>query len=60
MKYKERVCEVEYGIFSPLVFSCTGGIGPLGMAVVVLVGCKRIAKMLSERTGQSYSNTLTG
>ena len=26
--YGERVREVERGTFSPLVFSCSGGIGP--------------------------------
>ena len=46
----ERVREVEHGTFTPLVFSCTEGMGP--MATVVY---KRIASLLSEHSGQSYS-----
>ena len=52
-KYEERISEVEHGVFSPLVFSCTGGMGPLATVVY-----KRIATLLSEKSGQSYSKTL--
>jgi len=52
-KYEERICEVEHGTFSPLVFSYTGGVGPLTTVVY-----KRMATQLSEKSGQSYSNTL--
>ena len=52
-KYEERIHEVEHGTFSPLVFSCTGGMGPLATVVY-----KRIATLLSEKNGQSYSMTL--
>ena len=52
-KYEERIREVEHGTFSPLVFSCTGGMGPLATVVY-----KRIATLLSEKNGQSYSMTL--
>jgi len=51
-KYKERIREVEHGIFSPLVFSCTGGMGPLATVVY-----KRIATLLSEKNEQSYTCT---
>ena len=52
-KYEERIREVEHGTFSPLVFSCTGGMGPLATVVY-----KRIATLLSQKNGQSYSMTL--
>ena len=32
-KYEEGIREVEYGIFSLLVFSCTGDMGPLATVV---------------------------
>ena len=52
-KYEERIREVEHGTFSPLVFSCTGGMGPLATVVY-----KRIAALISEKNGQCYSKTL--
>ena len=30
-KYEERIREVEHGTFSPIVFSCTGGMGHRGV-----------------------------
>ncbi|XP_065893485.1 uncharacterized protein [Dysidea avara] len=32
-KYEERIREVEHGSFLPLIFSCTGGMGPLATVV---------------------------
>ena len=32
-KYDERICEVERGTFSPLIFFCSGGIGPAATVV---------------------------
>jgi len=29
--------EVEHGTFSPVVFSCTGGMGPLAIVVCILI-----------------------
>ena len=52
-KYEEQIREVEHGTFSHLVFSCTGGMGPLATVVY-----KRIAALLSEKNGQHYSKTL--
>ena len=52
-KYEKTVREVEHGSFLPLVFSCTGGMGPLATVVF-----KQIATLLSEKHGQSYSKTL--
>ena len=43
--YEERVREVEHGSFSPLVFSAAGGMG-------------RLASLLAEKRGNSYSSTL--
>ena len=45
--YDERVREVERGTFSPLVFSCSGGIGPAATV--------RLATLIS---GHPYSQTL--
>ena len=50
---KERIREVEHGTFSPLIFSCTGGMGPIAIVVY-----KRIAALLSKKNGQNYSKTL--
>ena len=52
-KYEERIREIEHGSFTPLVFSCSGGMGPLATVVY-----KRIASLISERSNQSYSMTL--
>ena len=51
--YDERVREVERGTFSPLVFSCSGGIGPAATVVY-----RRLATSISEKRGQPYSQTL--
>jgi len=34
--YEERVREVEHGTFTPLVFSCTGGTGPMATSALLL------------------------
>ena len=49
-QYCERICEIEHGTFSPLVFSLTGG-----MAKEAAVFYKRLASLLSERWEQPYS-----
>ena len=51
--YEERVREVELGSFTPLVFSCSGGIGPLANIVY-----KCIANLISEKSNQSYGTAL--
>ena len=43
-RYDERICEVEYGCFSPLIFSKSGGLGPVSTLVY-----KRIAQLQSEK-----------
>ena len=52
-KYDERICEVERGTFSPLVFSSSGGMGPSATVVY-----KRIATLISEKRGHPYSHVL--
>ena len=51
--YEERVREVEHGSFSPLVFSAAGGMGTIATVVY-----KRLASLLAEKQGRSYSSTL--
>ena len=51
--YEERIREIEHGSFTPLVFSCSGGMGPLATIVY-----KRLASLISEKSSQSYSLTL--
>ena len=51
--YEEHVREVEHGSFSPLVFSAAGGMGTIATVVY-----KRLAPLLAEKQGRSYSSTL--
>ena len=51
--YDERVREIEHGSFSPLVFSTAGGM--VNTATVVY---KRLASLLAEKHGTTYSTTL--
>ena len=51
--YEERVREVEHGSFSPLIFSTSGGMGPIATVVY-----KRIATLIAEKRDQPYSRTL--
>ena len=51
--YDERVCEVEHGTFSPLVFSTSGGMGATANVVY-----KRLASMLAEKQDQPYSRSI--
>ena len=52
--YEERIREIEHGSFIPLVFSCSGGMGPLVATIVY----KRLASLISEKSSQTYSMTL--
>ena len=49
----EQIREVERGTFSPLVFSCTGEMGPAATVVY-----KGLATLISEKRGHLYSQTL--
>ena len=51
--YKERVTEVEHGSFSPLVFSPSGGMGPIATVVY-----KWIATIIADKRNQPYNRTL--
>ena len=51
--YEERVREIEHGSFSPLVFSTSGGMGPIATVVY-----KRIASQIAEKRDQPYNRTL--
>ena len=51
--YEERIREVEHGSFSLLIFSTSGGMGPIATVVY-----KRIATLISEKRDQPYSKTL--
>ena len=48
--YSQRVREIEQGVFTPLVFSTTGGMGPKAS-----VFYKRLADMLAWKQQKSYS-----
>ena len=51
--YNQRITEVEYGSFSPLIFSSTGGMGR-----EATIFYKRLASMLSEKWDQHFSITM--
>jgi len=51
--YEERIREIEHGSFTPLVFSCSGGMGPSATIMY-----KRLASLISEKSSQPYSMTL--
>ena len=52
--YNSRVIEVERGVFTPLVFSTSGGMGE-----EVKRFFKKLATLMTEKTGQKYSETMT-
>ena len=43
-EYRERILQVEHGDFTPLVFTCAGGIAPQSQMVL-----KRLAERISEK-----------
>ena len=52
--YEQHVLEVEHGTFTPLVLSTSGGWGPSAT-----VAFKRLAGLISEKSDQPYSSTLS-
>ena len=46
--HEERIREIEHGSLTPLVFSCSGGMGPL-----VTIVYKRLAILISERSSHA-------
>ena len=51
--YEQRICEIEHGSFTPLIFSATGGMGPLASTFY-----KRLADLLSEKWDIPYSKAM--
>ena len=51
--YQQRVCEVERGSFTPLVFSTAGG---MGRAASVFY--KRLAGKIAEKRSEPYGNVM--
>ena len=52
-QYEQRICEVEHGSFTPLVFSTTGGMGR-----AVSVTFKRLAAQIAEKRKEAYSQVV--
>ena len=52
-KYDQRIREVEHGSFTPLILSCTGGLGPKATT-----SYKCLASQLSAKWNQAYSLTI--
>ena len=52
--YNARVMQVEKGVFTPLVFSTSGGMGKEAETV-----CKKIAEKLVYKSGQKYHETIS-
>ena len=53
-EYNGRVMQVEKGVFSPLVFSTSGGMGKEASRVY-----KRIAQKMAYAKGQKYHDTVS-
>ena len=51
--YEERVREIEHGPFSALMFSTSGGMGPIATVVY-----RRLASIIAERRDEPFSRTL--
>ena len=51
--YDQRIREVEHGSFTPLVLSCTGGMGRAAINTY-----KRLATLISTKRDDIYSNTM--
>ena len=52
--YEQRVTQVEKASFTPLVYSTTGGMGPLATAFH-----QRVARLVSEKRQESYGDVLS-
>ena len=52
-QYQQRICEVEHGSFTPLVFSATGGMGRAAS-----VTFKRLAAQIAEKRKEAYSQVV--
>ena len=52
-EYEERIREVDHGSFTPLVFSSSGGAGPVASTAL-----KRLASLYAEKKNVSYSDAI--
>ena len=52
-EYGDRITNIEYGSFSPLVFSSSGGMGPTASIVY-----RRLANLISSKHSNPYSRTI--
>ena len=52
--YNAQILEVERGVFTPLFFSTSGGMGEDTKTLF-----KRVAAKMANKTGQKYSETIT-
>ena len=52
-KFDDRIREMEFGSFSPLIFSTSGGYGPIAPTVY-----KRLATLISCKFNKSYNSTI--
>ena len=52
--YNARIPEVESGVFTPLVFLTSGGMGEEAKTLF-----KRVVAKMANKTGQKYSETIT-
>ena len=52
-KYEQRLREVEHASFSPLIFSTSGGCGPVATSFI-----KRLALILSEKHQRPFNSTM--
>ena len=52
-EYKQRILEIEHASFSPIVMSCTGGLGHSATSTY-----KRLASLLAGKWNQAYSPTM--
>ena len=53
-EYGDRIREVEYAVFTPLVFSTTGGMGK----EITIIVYKRLAELLAQKRKSEYGITL--
>ena len=51
--YDQKIREVEHGTFTPLIFSCTGGMGRAAVATY-----KRLATLIAMKIDTPYSVTM--
>ena len=53
-EYEQRILNIEHATFSPIVMSCTGGLGRIATSTY-----KCLASLLAEKWNQAYSLTMS-